>query len=85
MKTIVKQTLALAALLLMVPATPTLANSGLMKVTVAPDSPYRQTAYQAAKAESRTKFEIAPVKLEVAAKDHTVAEAPRSIVHPHWR
>jgi hypothetical protein len=73
---------AMAAVLL-APAFSTMANSGIIKVTVAQDSPYRLTAKPAATA-SGVKFQVAAVKTQAdtAAKDK--ASSTRA-VRPHWR
>jgi hypothetical protein len=73
---------ALAAILL-VPAFSATASSGITKVTVAQDSPYRQKAKPVATA-SGVKFQVAAVKsqTDTAAKAKT---APTNVAHPHWR
>jgi hypothetical protein len=73
---------AMAAILL-VPALSTMANSGIIKVTVAPDSPYRQTAKPAATA-SGVKFQVAAVKTQNNAAAKEKATSTRG-VRPHWR
>jgi hypothetical protein len=73
---------AIAAVLL-VPAFSTLANSGIIKVTVAQDSPYRQTAKPVATA-SGVKFQVAAVKTQTDTAAKVKTTSTRN-VHPHWR
>ena len=75
--------LGVVAAVLLVPALSTMANSGMIKRTVAPDSPYRQTAKPATNA-SGVKFQVAAVKTQ----DNTAAKAKATStrdVRPHWR
>ena len=85
MKSTVKQMLAIVAAVALAPAIPTLANAGIIKVTVARDTPYRQPAAPpVASTSSGAKFQIAPVKMETSASNVPSA-APKVLPHPHWR
>jgi len=68
------------------PAIPTMANSGLIKVTVARDTPYRQRAELPVASSSGTKFQIAPVKMQTSVPASNVAaSASRPVPRPRWR
>lgn len=82
MKGTFKQILALAVVTAITPAIPAVANSGLIKVTVAPDTPYRQKTAAAAPAGT---FQIASVKMETPAASPNSVAIPYHMVRPHWR
>jgi len=67
------------AVVLLLPAFSTMANSGIFKATVAQDSPYRRTAKPVATA-SGVRFQVAAVKTQNEVK----ATSTRN-VRPHWR
>ena len=62
-----------------VPVFSSMANNGILKVTVAPDSTCQQTAKPVTNS-AGVKFQVAAVKTPHDVK----AVAPRD-VHPHWR
>jgi hypothetical protein len=71
--------LGATAAVLLVPVLSNMASTGITKATVAPDSPYRQTAKPAATA-SGVKFQVAAVKT----RSENKTTATRA-VRPHWR
>jgi hypothetical protein len=86
MKSTTKIIFAIVAAVALMPAVSAMANSGLMKVTVAPDSPYRQKAPLPVASVSGTKFQIAVVKTATTvSKPKPAALVSQPVAHPRWR
>jgi hypothetical protein len=79
-----RKSLAIAAAALLAAALPTMANSGLIKVTVSADTPYRHVQMPVAST-SGAKFQIAPIKTATDAYVTNVGAPVAHVVRPHWR
>jgi hypothetical protein len=86
MKSTTNRIFAAVAAAVIAPAITTMANSGLLKVTVANDTPYRQRAELPVASSSGTKFQIAPVKMQTTSPaTNAAASVSRPVPRPHWR
>ena len=80
MKSTKRGRLAIMAAVMAASAVSAMANTAGLKGTVAPDSPYRQTASTVAATETGVKFQIAPIKMAAP-----TAAAAKPVTHTRWR
>jgi lipopolysaccharide/colanic/teichoic acid biosynthesis glycosyltransferase len=86
MKSTTKSIFAIVAAAVLMPAVSTMANSGLIKVTQASDTPYRQKAQLPVASAAGSKFQIAAVKTATnASAPNSAASVSQPVTHPRWR